>query len=342
VTDAGADVSVLIPVLNERAHVRGALATALSQRFEGRIEVLVVDGGSEDGTRELVEELAAEESRVRLLDNPGRSVPRALNLALRDARGEYVARMDGHSYYPPDYVARGLKRLSRGDAEWVMGPALARGEGTWSRRVALALSTWMGAGGPKFHRTAGEREMTTSVFTGVWRRETLLSHGGWDEDWPVNEDVELAGRIRRDGGRIVCVPEMGARYVPRDSLAALVRQYWGYGHYRPKTSRRHPDFLRRSHLFAPGVVATAAAAPLLRGRLAMLARLGLCGYALAVLAESVRIGRRQRASVSDTIALPLVLVAMHASWGAGFWAGCLRFGPPLAGFASWFGRGEGR
>lgn len=319
-------VSVLTPVLDEEDGIGATVAAMRAQDLDGGFELLFVDGGSTDGTRAILDELAAEDPRVRVLDNPARRVPQALNIGLRAAGGAYVARMDAHTLYPRDYLRRGIGLLERGDVDWASGPQLAHGVGRWSRRVERALRSPLGVGGATF-RTAEEEIEVDSGFTGVWRRETLEAHGGWDEDWPVNQDAELAARIRAAGGRIVCVPEMGARYVPRDSLAALARQYWRYGRYRAKTSRRHPESMRRSHVLAPGLVLTLLAAALPLGRLTTAARAGALVYAAAVLAESVRGAGTPRGR--EAPALAAVLATMHLPWGLGFLVGCARFGPPL-------------
>ena len=327
------DVSVLVPVFNEEAHIREAVGAMQAQRFEGEIEFLFMDGRSEDGTRAILEQLARQDPRIRVLDNPARQLVSGLNQGLREARGRFIVRMDAHSYYAPDYVARGVERLERGDVAWVSGPPTPQGAGTWSRRIALALESWLGTGGsqkwPSRLEAAGleEIELDTSVFGGVWRRETLESHGGWDDGWPVNEDSELAARVLESGGRIVCLPELEARYVPRDSLKGLAVQYGRYGFYRSKTSLHHPRSLRRSHLLAPGVVLTVAAALLAPPPVRPLARAGLAAYAVAVLSASAQVARR--GSARDTVGLPLVFATMHFSWGTGFLAGCARFGPPL-------------
>jgi glycosyltransferase involved in cell wall biosynthesis len=138
--DASVDVSVLVPVLNEERHIRETVAAMQAQSFEGSLELLFADGGSSDRTREILEELAASDSRIRVLDNPRRRTASGLNVGLREARGEYVARMDAHTYYSPTYIAAGVQRLRRGDTEWVSGPAIPRPVGAVSRAVALALS----------------------------------------------------------------------------------------------------------------------------------------------------------------------------------------------------------
>jgi glycosyltransferase involved in cell wall biosynthesis len=327
VSDGAPAVSVLVPVLDEEAHLEAALALMREQQVPGGLEILAIDGGSRDRSAEILAAVSAEDPRVRVFENPARRTPQALNIGLRAARGEYVARMDAHTWYPSDYLARGIERLERGDVAWVSGPQLAEGHGRWSRRVALALTTPLGIGGASFRKATEEVEVD-SGFTGVWRRETLTEQGGWDEGWPINQDAELAARVRAAGGRIVCIPEMAAKYVPRDSLKALGRQYWRYGQYRAKTVGRHPNAMRRSHVLAPGLVVTLAAGAL-PGPQRRLAGAGTLAWVAALAATGAREARRG-APVGDAAAVPLVLATMQLAWGAGFLVGCARFGPPVA------------
>jgi succinoglycan biosynthesis protein ExoA len=327
VSQEGLGASILVPVFNEEAHVARSVGAMLGQRFDRGFEVLVIDGASEDRTAEIIARMARDDERVRMLANPARRTPQALNIGLQHARGEYIVRMDAHAYYPPDYVARAVARFERGGVDCVSGPQIPYGEGRWSTRIALALGTWLGMGGATFRNATRETE-TDTAFTGVWLRDRLMELHGWDEGWPVNQDAELAARIREAGGRIVSIPELAARYVPRDSLRQLARQYWRYGKYRAKTARRHARSLRRSHLLAPGVVLTAATAPL-PGPVGQLARRGLGAYAAALVVASLRPGASGPVSLVDRAALPLVFVTMHLSWGAGFIVGAARFGPPM-------------
>lgn len=322
-------VSVLIPVLDEEASIPATVAAMRNQDVPGNLELLFLDGGSSDRTRVILDQFAREDERVRVLDNPARRVPQALNIGLRAGHGEFVARMDAHTFYPPDYLARGIDRLRRGDVDWVAGPQIPRAQGRWSRRVALALGSRLGVGGANFRRLGEHETEADTGFTGVWRRATLEAHGGWDEDWPVNQDSELGARIRAAGGRIVCVPEMAAGYVPRDSVRSLARQYWRYGQYRAKTSGRHPTSMRRSHLVPPALLVTLVAA-LTPGRLGRPFRTGVASYAAALLASGLGgLGRAEPRS--DAAFVPLLLATMHVTWAAGFVVGSIRFGPPLRG-----------
>lgn len=331
------DVSVLIPVLNEEDHLRAAAAEMLAQEFDGTIEFLFIDGRSEDGTRSILEQLADADDRVVVLDNPARATPQALNVGLRRARGEFIARMDAHTLYPRRYLAAGVARLRRGGADWVSGPQLAVGVTPGSRRVALALSSRLGTGGARFrHAMDGEIEVDTG-FTGIWQRSTLEAHGGWDEDWPNDQDFELAARIRKAGGRIVCIPELAASYIPRDTLSALGRQYFRYGVYRVKTARRHPESMRASHVLTPGLAVTLTTALLGPRMLRPSARLAAGVYAAALVSAAARAGLA--GDVRDASALPAVLATMHVSNGFGFLFGCWRYGVPLAGLSRATGLG---
>lgn len=324
------DVSVLVPVLDEGAGIRETVEWIRSQRFPGRLEFLFADGRSTDDTRAQLEELAAADPRIRVLDNPRRGTASGLNVCLAHARGRYVARMDAHTIYSPDYLRLGVERLQRGDVDWVAGAAVPDGRGAVGRAVGAALGTWAGRGGSRKWAAdeggTGERELDTGVFGGVWRREDLLAHGGWDEGWPRNQDSELAARFLGRGQRIVMLEGMGARYRPRESLRGLARQYRGYGMYRCRTARRHPGSLRHTALLPPLVVldlvgALAAPRPL-RGA----ARLGAVAYAGLLGSAAVQAARRgQRA---EGALLPAVLAAMHLSHGVGFFEGAARWGAP--------------
>ncbi|MEA2375106.1 MAG: hypothetical protein QOD53_1569 [Thermoleophilaceae bacterium] len=336
----GVDASVLVPVLNEERYIRDTVAAMQAQRFDGEVEFLFMDGRSEDRTKAILEELSAADPRIRVFDNPGRSSTAGLNVGLRHARGDYIVRMDAHTFYPEDYIARGVERLRRGDVVWVAGPQVPYGTDAWSRRVALALHSRLGTGGSARWGTGeddGEVELDTGVFAGLWHRETVERHGGWDEDWPINQDSELAARILKDGGRIVSLPELGARYVPRNSLRGLARQYWRYGNYRARTASRHPESLGPRQLFAPALALAVAGSVVAPRPLRGLARAAVGAYAVTVVAAGAR--ALPEAEPADAAALPVVFAVMHGAWGFGFLAGSVRFGPPFGALAHMARRG---
>jgi glycosyltransferase involved in cell wall biosynthesis len=303
----------------------------LAQDFDGELEFLFIDGRSDDRSRELLQRFATQDSRIHIFDNPARRTAAGLNVGLRAARGRWVVRMDAHTVYPGDYIRLGVERLKQGDADWVTGPQVPVGDGPWSRRVALALGSWIGqgqsgkwSGAERSEPAPREFELATSVFTGVWARSTLDALGGWDEGWPVNQDSELAARLRRSGGRIVCRTDMGAAYVPRDSLRRLGQQYGRFGYYRAKTFLRHPDSLPKSRWLPVGALACiiAATMPQRHAR-----RIGLAGsgcYFAGLAAISLR--ARRRAGRESYWLVP-IFITMHLSWAFGFLLGLSRHLP---------------
>jgi succinoglycan biosynthesis protein ExoA len=335
-------VSVLIPVLNEERHLRAAVAAMQRQEFDGELEFLFVDGLSTDRSRAILEELRAQDPRIRILDNPARRTAAGLNVALRAARGCFVARMDAHSVYPERYLQRGVDRLQRGGDSgvvWVTGPQIPVGDGPWSERIVLALSSWIGRGGEADKWPGAvdgdahdEFPLTTSVFTGVWRREYVDRLGGWDEGWPVNQDAEMAARILTIGGQIVCRPDMGARYVPRDSPRALARQYGRYGFYRAKTFLRHPTSLPRSRWLSVGVVLAFAGSVVPVRLIARPSRLASASYLAAIVTITARAAPRAR---RHTPFLPVVYMTMHLSWGVGFLLSLAKHVPRRAALREW-------
>ena len=333
----GVECSVLMPVLNEERHIEASVAAMRRQSFDGSIEFLVIDGGSTDRTLEILRELAAEDPRIRILTNPLRTTPSGLNVGLAHARGRWVARMDAHTSYPADYVALGVKRLAQGDTRWVSGPPIATGNGPVSRAVALALRSPLGRGGSRKWASdrdseAREYDLDSGVFAGVWARETLLAYGGWDERWARNQDSEMAGRFLERDERLVCLPAMASEYTPRNSVPSLWRQYLDYGDFREWTAVRHPHTMRRSHLLAPGLVVTAAAAVAGPRPARLAARGGLAVYAVALAAAGAT-ARRGTHDRSAAALVPVALAAMHFGHGVGMLRGVVRHGAPVAAVA---------
>lgn len=321
-------VSVLIPIRNEQRHIDKVVDAMRAQRFDGGVEFLLLDGGSTDGTLARLDRGVGGDPRFRTVHGGTSTVPTRLNLGLRLARGALIARMDAHALFPPNYLAIGAERLARGDVASVSGPQIASGEGAWSRRIALALRSRLGRGGAQFRHLSAREIEVDSGYCGIWRRELLLAHGGWNELAPAGEDMELAARIRRSGGRIVCVPAMAARYLPRETLHGLASQYWRYARRRVWVARSDPSVLRRSQLLPPVAFLTAFCAVAGPVPVAGRSRAVLKLYAALLVAESIRLGRDE--PWVDALALPAVFATMHLAWGAGFVVGCVIDGPPWA------------
>ncbi|MDO5628712.1 MAG: glycosyltransferase family 2 protein [Mobilicoccus sp.] len=328
-------VSVLMPVLNEEAGVAGAIASALAQSDHGvDVEVLVMNGPSVDATATIVAGLAAGDPRVRLLDNPVGTIPAALNIGLAAARGEFVARIDGHASVSSDYIARGVEHLRRDGGLAAVG-GIRHGVASTSsgRAVALALSSPFGVGNSINHFGAEFCETDHASF-GVYRTQVARDVGGWDEGLLVNEDVDFDHRILAAGHRIAFDPQMHIYWHVRESVADLFRQYRRYGRGKAAMVRKNGrEAVRARHLAAPVAVAGTAGLAVVATRFPRLAAAAYAPYLLGVSAASVHAwrGRGEAASDPSTPAtsstdvdptsLPGAFMAMHYGWGLGFLEG---------------------
>ncbi len=319
-------VSIVVPCRNEARHIEAALASMLAQQgVEGDLEIIVADGASDDGTRATLDRLAAEDARVRVIDNPAGFVSQGLNTAIRAARGEIVVRMDTHSVYAPDYVACCLRALRSSGADNVGGPALTRAQTPFQQANALAYHSRFAVGGARFHAPDFEGWVDTVPY-GCWRRQMLLDLGLFDEDLVRNQDDELNLRLVRAGGRIWQTPSIRSWYYPRGSLRALFRQYEQYGYWKVRVIRKHRRPAAPRHLvpgaFVGALGLSALLAPWIVPARAAMAALAL-PYAAANLAASFWVCRGGQ--WRHLLRMPAVFAAYHFGYGLGFLRGGLDF-----------------
>lgn len=318
-------VSVIIPIRNEAATIGALLDGVLAQDYPAdRLEVLVVDGDSSDDSAAVVDALARRDPRVRLLHNPRRIVPTALNVAIRAARGAIVCRIDGHTRVATDYVRSGVEVLQRSGADNVGGPMRAVGGGWFGDAVAAATASRFGIGS-YFHYGTEECEVDT-VYLGMWPRRVFERVGLFDEELVRNQDDEFNYRLRKAGGRVLLTPTMRSWYENRRTLTGLLRQYYQYGEWKVRVLQKHPRQMSWRHFVPPALVAAVAGLTLLSGVIAPAGgalRL-LCGvYAAAVLGVATRLAWRR--GVRACLATALALVSIHLAWGAGFLNGLVTF-----------------
>ena len=318
-------VSVVIPMRNEAATIGALLDGVLAQDYPPvRLEVLVVDGDSSDDSTAVVARYAARDARVRLLHNPRRIVPSALNLAIRAARGEIICRVDAHTRIAPDYVRIGVETLQRTDADNVGGRMDAVGGGWFGNAVADATASRVGVGAT-FHFGTEECEVDT-VYLGMWPRNVFERVGLFDEELVRNQDDEFNYRLRKAGGRVILNPAMRSWYQNRRDVAHLVSQYYQYGQWKVRVLQKHPKQMSWRHFVPPafvaGMIVLTLAAPWLHAA-GLLARLGAGAYLLLVLAAAVHASRRR--GLTAVPATALAFVCLHLAWGTGFLHGLIIF-----------------
>jgi len=315
-------VTIAMPCLDEAAFIEACLKSVQAQTYPGdRIEILVADGGSTDGTLDILSRLALEDGRIRVLDNPDRVQAAGLNRILKQARGDVIVRMDVHCEYATDYVAKCVELLDRTGADNVGGAQRCHGRTEFEQAVCAALRSPLGVGGAAYRGPLNEGFVDT-VFLGAYRRSVFERVGAWDPGAITNEDAELNQRLVSAGGRIYLSPEIGVDYTPRGSLAALARQYFRYGRGRARTLLKHRRFLTirpaLPFLAVTTGIALLAALPWTTAPLYLFAV-----ASLALASEAIRVGSSGGpARVVRVLAILPTIVVAH---GIGFGAGLVRY-----------------
>lgn len=317
-------VSIIVPCFNEEATIAGLLEAILAQSYPvEQMEVVIADGLSTDGTRQHIAAFSRQHPQlaVRVVDNPARSIPHGLNLAIAAAQGSTLLRLDAHSSPHPEYVARSLQSLEEGKG-WNVGGVweIRPGEDTWlARAIAAAAAHPFGVGDARYRYTTQAGAVDTVPF-GSFRRELVERIGAFDESLQTNEDYEFNVRIRQAGGTVWLDPAIRSAYYARPTLAALARQYWRYGYWKWRMLRRYPSTLRPRQAIPPLFVLSLlglAGLSLVWAPAAWLLGAGVVSYALLLLAAATQKAAQLR-QPSLLLGMPLAMMTMHLSWGAAF------------------------
>jgi glycosyltransferase involved in cell wall biosynthesis len=323
-------VSLIIPCYNEETRIHDVLECILAQTFpQSQMEVIFADGMSTDKTRQIIVGFQQDhpQMNIRIVDNPKRFIPCALNLAIRAAQGEIIVRMDAHTTPALDYVQRCVAALDEKIGENIGGViSIAPGADTWiGRSIAVAASHPLGVGDAKY-RTATTAGYADTVAFGTYRRKTFDEIGFFDETLLVNEDYELNARLRAAGGRIWVDPAIRAIYYSRADLSSLAKQYFTYGFYKFRMLKQHPKTLRWRQALPPLFVLGFLMLSLLAAfwQLARILLIAvICLYLLILIAGAFP-AAIQKKQVGYLLGIPLAIMTMHFSWGSGFWVSMIK------------------
>ena len=300
-------VTVAVPVLEEEAHIEACLTSISAQTYPAVAEILVIDGGSQDRSKEL----ARMFSGVRVIDNPRRRQASALNLALNEAKGQVFVRVDAHCVIAHDYIERCVEALTRVRPAMVGGAISPQATSGFQAAVAVAMRSPLVVGTARFHRPGARPGWVDTVYLGAFLTDTARHAGGYDEEVASNEDAEFAWRMGTNGG-VWFDPSIRSEYIPRDGLASLARQFFRYGMGRANTAMRHPSSVSPRQLAAPALM-IGLMSPW-RGKVA-------AGYLVLLLAVT---GSTRRAPARIARYVPLAAATIHFAWGLGFLFGLVR------------------
>jgi len=307
--------------LNESLHIQQVLATLLADRDALDLSIVVVDGGSDDGTQALVEQMSRQHREVRLMHNPRRIQSSGINLAVRryGREADVLIRCDAHAIYPEGYCRRLVETLERTGADSVVVPMDSFGKAPFQKAVAWVSNSPVGTGGSA-HRGGHRSGFVDHGHHAAFRMQMFRACGGYDDSFTHNEDAELDCRQRALGARIYLDSEIRLGYHPRDELSSLFSQYFKYGAGRSRTVRRHPTSLRLRQLAVPGHLVLSVIALLtlpwspwlLIWPAVYLSVLG--GFAVLLCAR-----HRDFCALWSSVAA----LVMHTAWALGFFVGLI-------------------
>jgi len=320
-------VNIIMPIRNEADFIERAIRSILENDYPAeKMDILVVDGMSDDGTREIVQRLSQADGRIRMLDNPRRIVPTAMNLGLKAAKGELFIRLDGHAEIPGDFISKSVQCLAEHPDAWVAGGPIRTVADTYAgRAIAAAMRSPVGVGNSRFRLGDYEGWVDTLAF-GVHHKWVVDRVGYFDEELVRNQDDEFNLRIILASGRIWMSKAIQSTYFSRASLGRLWKQYFQYGFWRIRTLQKHkrPAGIRQviPLAFVLSLLFLASAGLLWRPLLILLAA-EIILYVLALTIGAMDVGRKSGWRYAPIA--PLVFALLHFAYGLGSLWGAVRF-----------------
>ena len=319
-------LSVICPIYNEERRIEECILSILAQDYPKEdLEVLFVDGQSSDRTRDIIANYMLNYSFIKLLDNPKRIAPAALNIGIRASSGDIIMRLDAHAKYPANYFSLLVSKLKESGADNVGGVCrtLPAKDTSVCRAIAHAMSSPFGMGNSYF-RIGSDHEMwVDTVPFGCFKRDIFDKIGLFDEELVRNQDDEFNGRIIKNGGRILLLPEVVVDYFARDSLTKTAKMFFQYGLFKPLVNHKlqKPTTLRQfiPPLFFAGLIAggllSVFSKTILWIFVSVIVFYVLCCFAF---------GRNRERVWPDVLWMPFTFSAIHLSYGCGYWVGILK------------------
>lgn len=307
---------IVIPCLNEANHIEAVIGNLGEALAELDARIVIADGRSTDGTRDIVARIASENAKVSLLDNPKRIQSAAVNLAVATFGDDcdYLIRIDAHGDYPLDYCQQLVDEALATGADSVVVGMQTVGFGLLQKATALAQNSKLGNGGSR-HRIGAVSHWTDHGHHALMKVSAFRQMDGYDESFQHNEDAELDYRLVKAGCRIWMTDKTSMVYYPRSNLKSLFRQYFGYGRGRARNFLKHrarPSLRQMIPL---------TVAPITIGALLAImnwaAVIPFVAWAGACIAYGMWLAIGQRNPHGPLAAVSAMV--MHFAWSAGFW-----------------------
>jgi succinoglycan biosynthesis protein ExoA len=315
-------VLIVIPVLNEAKTISSVVQSLLDDRGREDLTLVVADGGSTDGTQDIVSRLAAADSTIRLMANPDRIQSAAVNLAVQryGADADILIRCDAHAAYPADFVGSLLRTMEQTGADSVVVPMDTVGGGCVRNAIAWASNSIVGTGGSA-HRAGRKSGFVDHGHHAAMRLSSFVEAGGYNPTFAQNEDAELDFRLRAFGARIYLDSDIRIQYHPRATLGKLWTQYFNYGFGRLRTITRHPSSLRLRQFAVPANLALVLGAIAL-SPLTPIFLVWPAIYLSILAAASVQAAATKRSACG--LLVGVAALVMHTAWAVGLLTAAIR------------------
>jgi len=230
-------ITIIIPCFNEEKYIAACLDSVLNFDYNQKnMEIFVVDGMSNDNTREIVKEYEKKCNIIKLIDNKKRTVPTAMNIGIKNAKGEIIIRMDVHSVYPKDYISKLVYWLNKLNADNVGGvwDIIPANDSLEAQAIAYSTSHPFGIGNAQY-RISNKKEPyeVDTVPFGCYKKEIFERIGLFDTDLTRNQDDELNGRLIQSGGKIFLIPDLRIKYFARENFNKMFKMFYQYGYFKP-------------------------------------------------------------------------------------------------------------
>ena len=320
-------ISIILPIYNEANFIEKIIQSIISQTIEEDYEIIVADGMSTDGTREIIQELERENPKIHLIDNPEKIVSTGFNRALNESKGDIIIRVDGHCEIAPDYIQKCLECLEKINADCVGGATEHVASGLVGKSIKLAQSSFFGVGGVSFRKNVEKGQYVDTLAFGAYKREVFDQLGGYDEELVRNQDDEFNFRMIQNDGKIWLDPSIKSIYTQRNSFMGLFKQYFQYGFYKIRVMQKRRGIASWRHV-VPGLFVITLffgfSIFIFTGDTIPILSLCIPYLSFSIFATIFEL-IKSPFNLLSVIMLPLTFYILHISYGLGFLLGLIYF-----------------
>jgi glycosyltransferase involved in cell wall biosynthesis len=314
-------VSILIPCFNESDYIEQTLNSLLDNSYPKNFyEIIIIDGGSTDGTKTIVGNIIKINKNIKIIDNPKKIQSAGLNIGIKKSRGSILIRADAHAIYDKHFIRESVKLLTSNSFQNVGPFQKSVGVGILSQSISMAMNSFFGLGNAKYRLSDNYIEKVKSVWLGAWFKEKLIEINGFDESLKIAEDFDLNYRLRIDGGEIVASNKIKATYIVRKSIKDLFVQFYKYGFWKTKFLLNYPKEIQIRWFAPPILVISLICTVIMSFSYNHMLFFPLLYTAFLSIGVLINFDIKK---ILSSLLLIIIYPTLHFSWGIGFLIGLI-------------------